>query len=178
MSRQPQNHAFSIACVWHTVNLLDRKQEAAISPPPDDSTHPALLDHIGQALTKAAQTWKADFEQRMTARGHAVIREAASNALAFIGPQGISQSRLARAMGVSKQAAQQFTDRLAALGLVTRAPDPTDSRANRVLLTLTGQQMMTEANAVKSAIEAGYRSTMGNSAFAFLKATLNHLPKI
>ena len=37
--------------------------------------------------------------------------------------------------------------------------------------------MMSGANAVKSAVAASYRSTIGNSAFAFLKATLNHLPK-
>ena len=80
-------------------------------------------------------------------------------------------------MGATKQAAQQFVDRLVALDLVTRQPDPRDSRANCILLTARGQHMMSEANQVKSAIEAGYRSTMGTSAIAFLKATLYHLPK-
>ncbi len=136
-----------------------------------------MLDHIGVALSQAAQNWKADFELRMIARGHAVFSEAASNALAHIGPEGLSQSALGRAMGVSKQASQQFADRLVDLCLVARVPDPHDGRSNRLVLTLQGQQITTEANEVKSAIEASYRASMGNSAFAFLKATLNHLPK-
>lgn len=114
----------------------------------------------------------------MTARGFAVAKEAATGALDHIGPEGITQSALARALGVSKQAAHQFVDRLVMLDLAARLPDPSDNRANRVRLTARGQQVMTAANEVKAAIEASYRSTMGNSAFAFLKATLNHLPKV
>lgn len=112
----------------------------------------------------------------MAALGFAVAKEAATGALDHIRPEGVTQSALARAMGVTKQAAQQFVDRLVCLGLAARQPDPADNRANRVRLTPQGQQMMSAANEVKSAIEASYRRTMGNSSFAFLKASLNHLP--
>ncbi len=113
----------------------------------------------------------------MSTRGLALAHEAAFGALDHIGPDGVTQSALARAMGVTKQAAQQFVDRLVMLDLAARLPDPADHRANRVRLTAQGQAVMTAANEVKVAIETSYRRTMGNSAFALLKATLNHLPR-
>ncbi len=111
----------------------------------------------------------------MVARGHAVFAEAAANALAHIGPTGIPQNALATRMGVSKQATQQMLDRLQALGLIQRQPDPQDSRAKRVLLSATGNRMMAEANEVKLAIEAQYRAALGEAGFNALRDALKAL---
>ncbi|MEO8242888.1 MAG: MarR family transcriptional regulator [bacterium] len=133
------------------------------------------MDHIGVALWHAAQGWKADFNRQMVERGHAVFAEAASNALAHIGPSGITQNTLAQRLGVSKQATQQMLDRLQSLDLILRQPDARDSRAKRVFLSPSAKRVMTEANQVKLAIEASYRATLGDAAFATLKSALTRL---
>lgn len=114
----------------------------------------------------------------MTARGQVAAHEAATHVLAYIPPEGTSQANLARALGVSKQAAQQFVERLCRLDLVFRRPDPKDHRAVRVMLTENGRRFVADANEVKASIEASYRSAMGSSAFAMLKAMLGRLPNI
>jgi len=136
------------------------------------------FDHIGTALADAAKVWRLRFEVKMAARGHAVAHEAASLALAFIPAEGATQAHLGRSLGISKQASQQFVDRLCALGLVQRMPDPVDHRAVRVTLTELGHHFVADANEVKAAIEADYRAAMGKSAFAMLKAMLGRLPSI
>ncbi len=78
-------------------------------------------------------------------------------------------------MAVTKQAAQQFVDTLAARGIVSRLPDPKDARAKIITLTGLGKAMMTEANAVKRAIEADYRATLGDATFTALQQALNRL---
>lgn len=136
------------------------------------------FDHIGMALADAAKVWRLRFEGRMAARGHEVVHEAASQALAFIPPEGATQAHLGRALGISKQAAQQFVERLCALGLVMRLPDPLDHRAMRITLTDRGHHFVADANDVKASIEADYRAAMGKSAFALFKATLGRLPSM
>lgn len=140
------------------------------------SSHP--FDHIGASLVDASRIWRQSFEAGMVARGHPVVLEAASQALAFVPPEGTSQAAIGRALGISKQAAQQFVERLCHLDLVLRQPDPSDHRAMRVILTESGRRFVADANQVKAGIEAAYRSAMGNSAFAMFKATLGRLPDI
>ncbi len=141
---------------------------------PDETTSPS---HIGAALDHALQTWRAEFQARMLALGHEVVTEAAAQALLHIPADGATQSAIGRALGVSKQAAQQFVNRLVRLNLVQRRPDPSDHRANRVILTEQGRAFADAAAEVTARIEARYRADMGNSAFAFLKATLTRLPR-
>jgi len=113
----------------------------------------------------------------MVALGHDIFAEAASGVLAYVGPNGIGQSAIARRMAITRQAAQQFVDRLEARGIVTRLPDPKDARGKIVVLAPLGRQMMSEANAVKLAIEAEYRATLGEQAFAALQSALASLAR-
>jgi DNA-binding MarR family transcriptional regulator len=143
---------------------------------PDPESIP--FDHIGVHLAEASRHWRQDFEARMSALGHLSVHEAATQALAFIPPEGATQATLGRAQGVSKQAAQQFVERLCQLDLVIRRPDPDDHRAVRIMLTDRGRQFVSDANQTKSAIETAYRAAMGNSAYAMFKATLGRLPSL
>jgi DNA-binding MarR family transcriptional regulator len=139
---------------------------------------PAAFDHIGASLADAARVWRQSYEAQMADRGQPSAREAAAQALAHIPPEGATQASIGRALGISKQAAQQFVERLCRLDLVLRQPDPQDNRAVRVLLTDQGRQFVIDATEVKAAIEQAYRTAIGNSAFAMLKATLGRLPDI
>ena len=111
----------------------------------------------------------------MQAAGFAVFAEAASGVLAYVGPNGVKQTLLAPRMGLTKQAAQQFVDRLQALGLIQRVRDPDDARSWVVVLTDKGKAMMTKANAVKRAIEDDYQRLLGPADFDTMKRALDRL---
>lgn len=113
----------------------------------------------------------------MVAQGHLVFAEAASGILAYIGPSGIGQSALARKMNITKQAAQQFVDAMAARKIILRLPNPKDARGKIVVLSVAGKRMLTDANTVKLAIEAEYRAKLGDAGFAALQTALAQLAR-
>jgi DNA-binding MarR family transcriptional regulator len=54
-------------------------------------------------------------------------------------------------------------------------PDPTDRRATRVHFTEAGWQYLLDAQEVKQAIEAEYRTTLGEDSWRELNAGLTQL---
>ena len=140
-----------------------------------DDNESLQLDHIGFALWRAAQNWKRDFVIAMEARGFPWHGEACGAVLAHVGPAGISQAALPAAMGASKQAVQQLVDQLEADGVVARAPDRNDKRANRIVLTALGLKDYRERGNVKRQIERKYRRALGEARFAALADALTHL---
>lgn len=133
------------------------------------------IDHIGLALWRAAQQWRSRMRAELAARGYPWHQSAAGEVLAHLGPSGISQALLTERMGLSKQAVQQLVDQLEAQGVVGRAPDPSDGRAKRIVLTELGLADFAERNRVKRAIEQQYRETLGPEAFEALQAALAKL---
>jgi DNA-binding MarR family transcriptional regulator len=55
--------------------------------------------------------------------------------------KGCTQRELARALGLDPSTVSRSVARLERLGLVRRAPDPSDHRARRILLTETGDAL-------------------------------------
>lgn len=135
------------------------------------------IDHIGLALWRAAQQWRSRMRAELAARGYPWHQSAAGEVLAHLGPSGISQALLTERMGLSKQAVQQLVDQLEAQGVVGRAPDPSDGRAKRIVLTELGLADFAERNRVKRQIEAEYRDRLGPEAFAALEAALAKLAR-
>ena len=76
-----------------------------------------------------------------------------------------------------EEARAEPVDALAAQGLVTRLPDPKDARGKIVVLSAAGKHLLTEANAVKLAIEAEYRAALGAASFAALQQALAELAR-
>jgi DNA-binding MarR family transcriptional regulator len=142
---------------------------------PLDDKDLASIDHIGIALWRAARDWRTRMQTEMGARGFPWHQEAAGEVLAHLGPSGISQLKLTERMGLSKQAVQQLVDQLEAQHVVRREPDPADGRAKRIVLTELGLRDFAERNQVKRLIEAQYRKTLGDTAFAALETALAKL---
>jgi MarR family transcriptional regulator for hemolysin len=71
------------------------------------------------------------------------IAEAGAPALLWIGRlgEGVRQNALAERIGVEGASLVRVLDDLAAAGLVTREPDPTDRRANLLHLTEAGRDI-------------------------------------
>ena len=60
------------------------------------------------------------------------------------GNQHTNMNRLAEALGVVPSSASRLCDRLAATGLLRRAPDPRDRREVRLLLTPSARRLLDE----------------------------------
>lgn len=136
---------------------------------------PALPDHIGWTIWRAAQVWRVEFTAEMVAAGHAWFGQARGNLMVHIGPNGLRQGDLAERARLTKQAVQQFVDELVSDGILMREKDDTDARARRVRLTPAGTAAMRDADRIKAKIESRWRSVIGPQAFDQLDASLRQI---
>ena len=94
-------------------------------------------------LVIAGRLWK-----RMTRAVTAQfgVAEAGAAPLLWIGRmgEGVRQNALAERIGVEGASLVRVLDDLAAAGLISRAPDPTDRRANLLHLTAKGRALTVE----------------------------------
>lgn len=81
-------------------------------------------------------------------------------------------SRLAKNLGISRQAVSQTLAELAARNLVVVEPDPSDKRAQYVRFTPESEPLRKAADMVLQSLEDELRSRIGVQAFNGLKAGL------
>jgi len=141
----------------------------------DEKPVPTLIDHVGFRLWRLARQWKGEFDAEMVRRGFPWIAEARGAIIGKLRPGGLPQRSLSAALGVTKQAVQQYVDDLVAEGAVERVPDPSDGRGRIVRLTERGVASINEGNAVKRQIEQRYRERVGAERFGGLEAMLDEL---
>lgn len=132
-------------------------------------------DHLGLWLFRAAADWRGRTRNEMAARGYPWHLEARGEVLNHLGEAELSQTELTAKMGFSKQAVQQHVDQLAADGVVERRPDPADKRAKRIALTELGLRDLAERQRVRRAIEAEYRTKLGDKRYKRLEKALKKL---
>jgi len=132
-------------------------------------------DHIGWRLWQASRRWQAEFTAAMQAAGHGWFTEARAELLGHVGRKGMKQSNLVERLGVTKQAVQQLLDGLEAEGVLFREPDPCDGRSRIVRYTEKGLAAMRDGNHIKAAIDARYRSRLGDARFGELMRALADL---
>jgi MarR family transcriptional regulator for hemolysin len=104
-------------------------------------------------LVLAARTWRR-MTRAVTARFG--IAEAGVSPLLWIGRLGggVRQTALAERIGVEGASLVRVLDDLAASGLVSREPDPTDRRANLLYLTERARELTGDIEAELSDLRA------------------------
>lgn len=102
-----------------------------------------LLRDLTRDLLQAGRLWRKIARQAASRHG---VSEAASAPLIWIERLGdnVRQNALADAVGIEGASLVRLIDELQASGLVTRAPDPSDRRANVVSLTARGREVVAE----------------------------------
>jgi DNA-binding MarR family transcriptional regulator len=86
---------------------------------------------------------------------------------------GITRAaELARVLGVSRQAIQQQINELERDGLVTQLPDPEDRRANRIVFSEKGSQLISAALASLRQAEQALAMRLGYDAVRHLRNAL------
>ena len=141
----------------------------------DDNSFPPLIDHVGWRLGRLFRRWKIAFDAEMVARGFGFMAEARGAVIGNLRPAGASQTTIAQALGISKQAVQQLVDELETEGVVMRIGNPADARGKLVVLTAKGAEAIRVGNEVKREIEASYRRRLGEPAFTAMMEALDGL---
>jgi DNA-binding MarR family transcriptional regulator len=88
------------------------------------------------------------------ARAGLTMRPAWGYVIRALHDRPLPLARLAELLDVTKQAAQQTVDEMAAAGLVVRRADPDDRRRKLLALTADGRKVRATALAVSTEIEA------------------------
>jgi len=104
-------------------------------------------------------------------RGHPDVRPLHGFALQAVGT-GATTSELGRRLGVSKQAAAKTVAGLERLGYVAREADARDARAQRVVRTARGDELLALSAETFARLRARWRRELGAVELAGLEAGL------
>ncbi|MEM9708876.1 MAG: MarR family transcriptional regulator [Pseudomonadota bacterium] len=137
-----------------------------------DDADIVLIDHIGLALWRAAEAWKATYMERMADNGYEWFLGAGAAVLPHIGPNGARPADIARKLGVSRQAVQQLLDALEKDRVIDRHPDPEDRRARIVRFTPLGAAAHRAGNRVKQTLEGEFEEILGRDRLDRLRQDL------
>lgn len=132
---------------------------------------------LGYLLIRCSQIWGDRAIAQVNAEaGRPVLREAHTRLLPYLQtPDGIRITDLAKAVGVTKQAAQPLVAELAEQGIVHIQPDRSDARAKRVFLTERGLDALVHGTGVLLRIEDELAQRLGPRARQALKTNLEKL---
>ena len=144
--------------------------DVTLHPPAEDGWRQT---HLGRLLGHAMRRFDARVLQLMArnvevplALSNLAARDQVSAAHIHItrhlALSGDRLTDLAQRAGMTKQAMAHLVDQWEAWGLVTRAPDPLDARARRVLFTPTGLAWLQAFRDAVAQAEAEFRAEVGD----------------
>ncbi|MGH3405424.1 MAG: MarR family winged helix-turn-helix transcriptional regulator [Streptosporangiaceae bacterium] len=113
-----------------------------------------------------------DLHAELARQGHPDARPIHGFALQALGPDGATISELGRRLGVSKQAAAKTAASLEQLGYLARREDPADRRAQVLVRTDLGTQMLARSAEIFERIRADLAGRIGPPRLAALEDDL------
>lgn len=114
-------------------------------------------------LLNGFRTIIEELHRELARQGHPDVRPAHGFAMQAISRGSDTVTGLARALGVTKQAAAKTAQGLERLGYIKRAADPTDRRSQRLVPTVLGADMLQLSATVLAAIRADWATRLGGS---------------
>lgn len=151
--------------------------------PPDGPARPAARDADGPALgdqvTRLARRLRRAFRQAVEPLGLSPHQVRAMRVIGEV-PDGLRLSELARALQVAPRSVTDVVDALEAGCWVERCPDPGDRRAVLVRLTISGRELLGEADEIRTAVHRELFDVLSRdeqARLAALLATLNDDPE-
>jgi DNA-binding MarR family transcriptional regulator len=100
--------------------------------------------------------------RRLRDQGYTGVRTSHGYVIQNLVEESPTVGELAERLGVTQQAASKTVVEMEALGLVTRAPDPGDSRIRRVTLTTRGQALLAAGRAARAELEQAVDAKVGD----------------
>ena len=113
-----------------------------------------------------------DLHAELARQGHPDARPIHGFALQALGPDGATISELGRRLGVSKQAAAKTAASLEQLGYLARRDDPADRRAQLLVRTARGEDMLARSAEIFERIRGDLAGRIGAPRLAALEDDL------
>jgi DNA-binding MarR family transcriptional regulator len=126
-------------------------------------------------LGLAFQLVLREFIERTRAAGWTDLRPVHGLVFQALRGGGTTGTELAERLGVTKQAAGQIVDDLAAKGYLRREPHPEGGRRRLIVLTDHAHQHLSEAGAVLHHLESEIASRLGDPDLTALRADLTRV---
>ena len=127
------------------------------------------------AVGGAQRALVAAMMARLAARGFEGMTPAFASLIPLLDAQGARSTALAQRSGVTKQAMSQLVRELEKRGYVEQAPDPTDTRAKIVRLTVRGVALRAACVEVRRELQARAAAALGADELARLQRDLARL---
>ena len=119
-------------------------------------------------LIGAFRTLIDELHDDLAQRGHPDARPLHGFALQAVGA-GATTSEVGRRLGVSKQAAAKTVAGLERLGYVAREPDVSDARAQRIVRTARGEELLALSAETFDRLRTSWRHALGAAELAALE---------
>jgi DNA-binding MarR family transcriptional regulator len=123
-------------------------------------------------LLAAANALVDGIQAGVAARGFTDVRPAHGFAFTLLSRGGATVTELAAYLGVTRQAAAQLVDEMAARGYVERRPHPMDGRAQLVVLTDRGWACTRAASAAAADTTRAWAAVLGAARLRALSGDL------
>jgi DNA-binding MarR family transcriptional regulator len=130
---------------------------------------------IGQLLVRLLREFRDDLAAPRADAGYGDVREPHFQIFGNIRMGGIRLTELADRAQLSLAAASELVNDLAALGYLTRRPDPADGRAKLIDLTKRGRDLMADAGTRVADIEHRWSALTGERNFDRMCRTMQRL---
>jgi DNA-binding MarR family transcriptional regulator len=137
--------------------------------------HDDEAQSLTAVLLAAANALVDGIHAGVQARGFGDLRPAHGFAFARLAPDGATVSELAAHLDVTRQAASQLVDELAAKGYVERRPHPGDGRARLIVLTDRGWACTRAAEQAAAQVAGTWAGILGEDRLLALRDDLARL---
>src|ERR1700753_2865852 len=144
------------------------KELALVDGDPSQVTLPALLDLAVDAMY-------ADFRKLLEETPYTDVRPTHSCVFRFVHGDGMRLTELATKAGLTKQSVGEIVDDLTGLGYIERFPDPTDKRAQLMLLNEKGLDAQRIGFASFERLESEWAEAFGADRIAALRSLLEEI---
>ena len=108
-------------------------------------------------------------------KGHTQLKLAFQALIRAIPQQGIRPTDLADKLGMQKQNCSTLVKQIENAGYLLRTSDPEDKRAQNIVLSEWGHQLVNDGLAVTTEIDDAIRETIGDKKLSFIIACLRRL---
>jgi DNA-binding MarR family transcriptional regulator len=128
--------------------------------------------NVGRLLNNAVRRFEGRVLELIGAAGYAETRMAHINLTRNLDLEGTRLTELAKRASMTKQAMGELAEQCEALGLIARAPDPSDGRARIITFTAFGLEWLEEFHTAVNIAEREMRREVGSAAMDTVLAAL------
>jgi DNA-binding MarR family transcriptional regulator len=132
--------------------------------------------NVGFKLSKASQRWNELLAAEFTSAGYPEVRPAYGSILLPLWEEDdLRMGALGSRARLAKQTMTTMVRLMERDGLVSRAPDPADGRAQRVRLTDRGHELRSVADRVLAKLDRRLRRRLGEREIATFESCLQEV---